>query len=71
MTAESGATDIARMLLDAGGDPDIHDDKYDATVLAGRNSAARSKSPSSSASEVDASEGARRAGRDVKSSALR
>jgi ankyrin repeat protein len=33
MTAESGATDIARMLLDAGGDPDIHDDKYDATVL--------------------------------------
>jgi len=33
MTAENGATDIARMLLDAGGDPDIHDDKYDATVL--------------------------------------
>jgi ankyrin repeat protein len=33
VTAESGATDIARMLLDAGGDPDIHDDKYDATVL--------------------------------------
>lgn len=33
MTAESGATDIARMLLDAGGDPNIHDDKYDATVL--------------------------------------
>jgi ankyrin repeat protein len=33
MTAESGATDIARMLLDAGGDPSIRDDKYDATVL--------------------------------------
>ncbi len=33
MTAENGATDIARRLLDAGGDPDIHDDKYDATVL--------------------------------------
>ena len=33
MTAENGATDIARMLLDAGGDPSIHDDKYDATVL--------------------------------------
>jgi ankyrin repeat protein len=33
VTAESGATDIARMLLDAGGDPNIHDDKYDATVL--------------------------------------
>ena len=25
--------DIARMLLDAGGDPDIRDDKYDASVL--------------------------------------
>jgi ankyrin repeat protein len=33
MTAESGAIDIARMLLDAGADPDIRDDKYDATVL--------------------------------------
>jgi ankyrin repeat protein len=33
MTAESGAVDIARMLLDAGADPNIHDDKYDATVL--------------------------------------
>ena len=33
MTAENGATDIARMLLDAGGDPSIHDNKYDATVL--------------------------------------
>jgi len=32
-TAESGAVDIARMLLDAGADPNIHDDKYDATVL--------------------------------------
>jgi ankyrin repeat protein len=34
MTAESGAVDIARLLLDAGADPNIHDDKYDATVLA-------------------------------------
>jgi ankyrin repeat protein len=33
VTAANGALDIARMLLDAGGDPDIHDDKYDATVL--------------------------------------
>jgi ankyrin repeat protein len=33
MTAESGAVDLARMLLDAGADPNIHDDKYDATVL--------------------------------------
>ena len=33
MTAENGAIEIARMLLDAGGDPDIRDDKYDATVL--------------------------------------
>jgi ankyrin repeat protein len=33
MTAESGAVDIARILLDAGGDPNIRDDKYDATVL--------------------------------------
>ncbi len=33
MTAENGTIDIARMLLDAGGDPDIRDDKYDATVL--------------------------------------
>jgi hypothetical protein len=33
MTAESGAVDIARMRLDAGADPNIHDDKYDATVL--------------------------------------
>ena len=30
---EAGMVDIARMLLDAGGDPEIHDDKYDATVL--------------------------------------
>jgi ankyrin repeat protein len=32
-TAESGAVEIARLLLDAGADPDIRDDKYDATVL--------------------------------------
>ncbi len=34
MTAESGAIDIARMLLDAGADPNVRDDKYDATVVA-------------------------------------
>jgi hypothetical protein len=34
MTAENGAIEIARMLLDAGADPNIHDDKYHATVLA-------------------------------------
>jgi ankyrin repeat protein len=34
MTAESGALDMARLLLDAGADPNIRDDKYDATVLA-------------------------------------
>jgi ankyrin repeat protein len=34
MTAENGAIEIARMLLDAGADPNVHDDKYDATVLA-------------------------------------
>jgi len=34
MTAENGALDIARLLLDAGADPNIHDDTYDATVLA-------------------------------------
>jgi ankyrin repeat protein len=33
MTAESGAIDMARLLLDAGADPNIRDDKYDATVL--------------------------------------
>jgi ankyrin repeat protein len=33
MTAERGAIDMARMLLDAGADPNIRDDKYDATVL--------------------------------------
>ena len=33
MTVESGAIDIARMLLDAGADPNIRDDKYDATAL--------------------------------------
>jgi ankyrin repeat protein len=34
MTTENGAIEIARMLPDAGADPNIHDDKYDATVLA-------------------------------------
>jgi ankyrin repeat protein len=33
MAAGNGAIEIARMLLDAGGDPDIRDDKYDSTVL--------------------------------------
>ena len=33
MTTENGAIDIARILLDAGADPDIRDDKYDATAL--------------------------------------
>ena len=33
MTMENGDIDIARMLLDAGADPNIRDDKYDATVL--------------------------------------
>jgi ankyrin repeat protein len=34
MTIESGAIDIARLLLEAGADPSIRDDKYDATALA-------------------------------------
>jgi ankyrin repeat protein len=33
MTAEGGATDIARLLLDAGADPNIRDDKFNSTVL--------------------------------------
>ena len=33
MTVENDAIEIARMLLDAGADPNIRDDKYDATVL--------------------------------------
>ena len=33
MTTESGAIEIARMLLDAGADPNIRDDKYHATAL--------------------------------------
>ena len=33
VTAEHGAIELTRMLLDAGADPDIRDDKYDATVL--------------------------------------
>jgi ankyrin repeat protein len=33
MTTESGAVDMARILLDAGADPNIRDDKYEATVL--------------------------------------
>src|SRR5262249_11464580 len=33
ITAERGAPDLARVLLDAGADPDVLDDKYQATVL--------------------------------------
>ena len=33
VTAEHGLTALAQMLLDAGADPGIRDDKYDATVL--------------------------------------
>jgi ankyrin repeat protein len=33
MTIESGAIEIARLLLDAGADPNIRDDKYNATAL--------------------------------------
>lgn len=33
MTVESGAMDIARQLLDAGADPNIRDDKFNATAL--------------------------------------
>jgi ankyrin repeat protein len=33
VTAERGTIELTRMLLDAGADPDIRDDKYDATVL--------------------------------------
>ncbi|HEY3893720.1 MAG TPA: ankyrin repeat domain-containing protein [Bradyrhizobium sp.] len=33
MTIENGAVEIARLLLDAGADPDIRDDKYRATAL--------------------------------------
>ena len=33
MTIENGAMDIARQLLDAGADPNVRDDKFDATAL--------------------------------------
>ena len=33
MTVESGAMDIARQLLEAGADPNVRDDKFDATAL--------------------------------------
>jgi ankyrin repeat protein len=33
VTAEHGLTTLAQMLLEAGADPGIHDDKYDATAL--------------------------------------
>jgi hypothetical protein len=33
VTAEHGVIELTRVLLDAGADPDIRDDKYGATVL--------------------------------------
>ena len=33
VTAESGASELTRILLDAGADPSIQDDKYQSTVL--------------------------------------
>jgi ankyrin repeat protein len=33
MAIESGAMEIAQLLLDAGADPNIRDDKYNATAL--------------------------------------
>ena len=33
ITAESGAIELTRILLDAGADPGIRDDKYESTVL--------------------------------------
>ena len=33
MTVESGALEIARLLLGAGADPNIRDDKYHSTAL--------------------------------------
>lgn len=33
MTVESGAIDIVRLLLDAGADPNLRDDKFNATAL--------------------------------------
>jgi ankyrin repeat protein len=33
VTAEHGLVELARVLLDAGADPAIHDDKYEATAL--------------------------------------
>ena len=37
MTAENGALDLSRILLDAGADPNIRDDKYGATALGWAN----------------------------------
>ena len=33
VTAEHGGVDLAQVLLDAGADPSIRDDKYQATAL--------------------------------------
>ena len=37
MAVESGAVEIARLLLDAGADPDVKDDKFNATALGWAN----------------------------------
>jgi ankyrin repeat protein len=42
MTIESGELDIARLLLDAGADPNIHDDKFNSTALGWANFFGRS-----------------------------
>ena len=33
ITAEGGALELTRLLLDAGADPNLRDDKYEATVF--------------------------------------
>ena len=33
VTAEGGALELTRLLLDAGADPNLRDDKYEATVF--------------------------------------
>jgi ankyrin repeat protein len=38
MTTESGASEITRLLLDAGADPNVRDDRHHATALGGPSS---------------------------------